>query len=210
MSWTVKSLVLPLVLLCMWRMQEGAQACTCGPVHPQTAFCQADVVIKAQVLARKLVGGFDKPVKYDLKQIKMFKGPNRGVDAIYTPASSAACGVTLTNGVEYLISGRLAPDGSLHGTVCDFIVPWDSLSVSQKTNLVEHYKKGCDCQITHCHTFPCKLSRPAQCLWTDFLTNLGNREQARHFACVKRSHGSCAWYRGTLSSKKGYMDTKGR
>nr|XP_057905845.1 metalloproteinase inhibitor 2-like [Doryrhamphus excisus] len=210
MSWTA-GLVLPLVLLCTWRLQEAVQACTCGDsVHPQTAFCQADVVIKAKVLGRKLVGGIEESVKYDIKQMQMFKGPRRNIDAVYTPSSSAACGVSLNNNVEYLLTGRLASNGLLHVGLCDFMTPWDNLSASQKTNLVAHYKMGCACQITHCYAFPCKLSRPAECLWTDFVTKLGNREQARHFACVKRSHGYCAWYRGTLFPKKGYMDTKGR
>ncbi|XP_054616105.1 metalloproteinase inhibitor 2-like [Dunckerocampus dactyliophorus] len=206
MSWTVTSLVLPLVLLCTWRLQEGAQACTCGPAHPQTAFCQADVVIKAKVLARNDVVGLDEPIMYDLKQTKMFKGPDWEVDAIYT---TAFCGVTLTKGVQYLITGRLAPDGSLHAIVCDFIVPWDSLTASQKVNLVERYEKGCDCQITLCHAAPCKSSSPAECLWTDFLASWGSREQARHFACVRRSDGSCAWIRGAPSPKNAVRNIKG-
>ncbi|XP_054615569.1 metalloproteinase inhibitor 2-like [Dunckerocampus dactyliophorus] len=200
MSWTVKCLVLPLVLLCLWRLQEGAQACKCVPVHPQTAFCQADFVIKAAVLAKKVVGVYE--LKYDIKLTKMFKGPHRDFNAIYTPASSAACGVTLINGVEYLITGNVASDGSLHVIVCNFVAPWDRLSACQKTSLVERYQKGCDCQITRCHTIPCKIS-PDECLWTDFLTNLGNREQARHFAC-QRIDGSCAWIRGSTATS-GYQ-----
>nr|XP_057906109.1 metalloproteinase inhibitor 2-like [Doryrhamphus excisus] len=206
MSWTVKSLVLPIVLLCMWRLQEVAQACTCGPAHPQTAFCQADVVIKAKVLAKNNVIGLDEPIMYDLKQIKMFKGPRREIDALYT---TAFCGVTLTKGMQYLITGRLTPDGALHAIVCDFIVPWGDLTASQKVNLAQRYQKGCDCRITLCHMDPCKRSSPAECLWTDFLTYRGKNEQANHFACVKRSDGSCVWIRGT-PDKNGKVNVKSR
>nr|XP_057905171.1 metalloproteinase inhibitor 2-like [Doryrhamphus excisus] len=207
MSWTVKTFVLPLVVLCLWRLEEGAQACSCAPAHPQKAFCQADVVIKAKVIAGKDVDGFDKPIVYDIKQTKMFKGPDREIDAIYTPPSSSLCGVTLANGVEYLITGKLESDGSVHVTLCNFIAPWEGMSTTQKKSLVQRYEMGCDCQITHCSSVPCGISDPAECLWTDWLTEKTvNGEQARHFACIKRSDGSCAWYRGAASPKKGFLD----
>nr|XP_057905748.1 metalloproteinase inhibitor 2-like [Doryrhamphus excisus] len=190
MSWTVTSLVLPMVLLCVWRLQEGAQACKCVAVHPQTAFCQADVVIKAKVLAKKYISAHE--VKYDIALKKIFKGPHKYFDCIYTPASSAACGLALTRGVEYLFTGNLASDGSLHVIVCNLVSPWDRLSACQKANLGGSYQKGCECQITHTHAIPNRVS-PDECLWTDFLTHSGNREQARHYACLKNRDGFCAW-----------------
>nr|XP_057905848.1 metalloproteinase inhibitor 2-like [Doryrhamphus excisus] len=192
MSWTVKTLVLPMVLLCVWRLQEEAEACTCFPVHPQTAFCQADVVIAAKVLGMELVSGYER--KYLIKQTKMFKGDHRDIDCVYTAVSSAACGVTLTNGVEYLLSGGLTPQGLLHVISCDFIVPWNSLTANQKSSLVCNYRKGCNCKITLCHTPPCR-SRQFECSWTDFVSNWGNLPQAKHFSCLKHD-GSCGWVRG--------------
>lgn len=32
-----------LVLLVLWRAEELVEACSCAPVHPQQAFCNADV-----------------------------------------------------------------------------------------------------------------------------------------------------------------------
>nr|XP_057906107.1 metalloproteinase inhibitor 2-like [Doryrhamphus excisus] len=208
MSCTVKCLMLPMVLLFVWRLQEVAQACSCIREHPQMSFCQADVVIKATVLARKDVGGFDKPRMYTIKQDKMFKGPNRDFDVICTAASSAACGVNLNNGVQYLLSGRLAPDGSLHVGLCNFFAPWDSLSTCEKTNFIYRYRKGCDCKITPCYAVPCRITTPAECLWTDFLTNTGEMEQTRHSACLKRSDGSCAWFKENASPKQGVKDSQ--
>ncbi|XP_045075777.1 metalloproteinase inhibitor 2 isoform X2 [Coregonus clupeaformis] len=40
--------------------------------------------------------------KYDIQQIKMFKGPDRVIHAIFTASSPAACGVTLETNKEYL------------------------------------------------------------------------------------------------------------
>ncbi|KAG9334548.1 hypothetical protein JZ751_007484 [Albula glossodonta] len=72
------------------------------------------VVIRAKVVARKEVdsgndiyGNPIKRIQYDIKQIKMFKGPDHDMETVFTAPSSAVCGVSLdTSGKkEYLISG---------------------------------------------------------------------------------------------------------
>ncbi|XP_061606132.1 metalloproteinase inhibitor 2-like [Phyllopteryx taeniolatus] len=146
MSWTLKTLMLPLMLLCLWQLQqEGAHACRCPQLHLQQAFCQADVVIKAMVVGVTVGGGF-KPIKYDIKLSKLFKGPRKNFDSIYTASSSASCGITLTNGVNYLLMGRLQSDGSLHISSCDFFKRWQDLSIIQKGGVLQCYQKGCDCK----------------------------------------------------------------
>ena len=107
----------------------------------------------------------------------MFKGPGQDIDAIYTAPTSAVCGVTLeTNGKEYLIagmtlttshtiiatvvplsschliaspltSGKLEADGTMHVTLCDFILPWDDTSATQRKSLTQRYEMGCDCKV---------------------------------------------------------------
>lgn len=42
MSRTVRSCVLTLALLLVWRAEE-AEGCSCSPAHPQQAFCNSDV-----------------------------------------------------------------------------------------------------------------------------------------------------------------------
>ncbi|XP_061701099.1 metalloproteinase inhibitor 2-like isoform X2 [Syngnathoides biaculeatus] len=103
MSWSAKSLALPLVLLCLWGLQEGTRACKCVSRHPQEAFCQSDVAIKAKVVGK--VDTTLNPIKYRIKQIKMFKGPEKRFCYFYTEPDSAACGVNLSNNTEYLLSG---------------------------------------------------------------------------------------------------------
>ncbi|XP_061892546.1 metalloproteinase inhibitor 2-like [Entelurus aequoreus] len=191
MSW-MKCCVFPLVLLCMWQLQEGAHACSCGYDHPQMAFCQSDVAIKAKVVARKAVGGkFSDNIKYDIKQTKIFKGPNIHFTTFYTGSSSAACGVNLNKGVQYFITGHLEPDGTLRVSYCNFVAPWKR----GHNILVERYKKGCDCKITRCYGDPCGDRRPDECLW--------NNQQDKQSACGKRSDGSCVWYKEATSPTKG-------
>ncbi|XP_077384098.1 metalloproteinase inhibitor 2-like [Festucalex cinctus] len=196
----MKVFIVPLVLLCLWLLQEGADACRCAPRHPQQVFCQADVVISAKVVrmvasAQSEVGL--KTIKYVIKQTKMFKGPKKNFDAIYTASSSAACGVTLTTGIKYLLMAGLHSDGSLHITSCDFLKPWDDLSASQK-KLLKCYEMGCNCKITRCTDPTCTMSSPTGCYWTD----IQMEKLYQHYACFKKGNGSCAWYRGDASPKK--------
>lgn len=215
MSWAANSVLVTLAILFLWRVEKLAEACSCSPAHPQQAFCNSDVVIRARVVGSQLIdagndiyGNAIKRVQYDVKTIKTFKGPNQSFDMIYTAPTSAVCGVTLeTNSQEYLIAGRLETDGTMHVTLCDFIEPWEGLSATQKKSLAQRYEMGCDCRITRCTSIPCSISGPAECLWTDWvIEKTVNGNQAKHFACIKRSDDSCAWYRGSAPPKKDFLD----
>ncbi|XP_040845770.1 metalloproteinase inhibitor 2 isoform X3 [Ochotona curzoniae] len=141
--------------------------------------------------------------------LKMFKGPDKDIEFIYTAPSSAVCGVSLDMGgkKEYLIAGKAEGDGKMHVTLCDFIVPWDSLSTTQKKSLNHRYQMGCECKITRCPMTPCYISSPDECLWMDWVTEKNiNGHQAKFFACIKRSDGSCAWYRGAAPPKQEFLD----
>ncbi|KAH0517915.1 Metalloproteinase inhibitor 2 [Microtus ochrogaster] len=173
-------------------------------------------VIRAKAVSEKEVdsgndiyGNPIKRIQYEIKQIKMFKGPDKDIEFIYTAPSSAVCGVTLDVGgkKEYLIAGKAEGDGKMHITLCDFIVPWDTLSTTQKKSLNHRYQMGCECKITRCPMIPCYISSPDECLWMDWVTEKSiNGHQAKFFACIKRSDGSCAWYRGAAPPKQELLD----
>ncbi|XP_028268756.1 metalloproteinase inhibitor 2b [Parambassis ranga] len=216
MTWTMNSCFVTLAVLFLWRVEDMAEACSCSPAHPQEAFCSSDVVIRAKAVGwQEVDAGNDvygnpiKRIKYDIKQMKMFKGPSQDIDAIYTAPSSAMCGVTLeTNGKkEYLITGKVEKDGLMHVTLCDFIKPWEAMSPIQKKSLMQRYETGCDCKIARCSSIPCMISGPMECLWTDWVTDKQvNGDQAQHYACIKRSDDSCAWYRGAAPPTKYFLD----
>ncbi|XP_049601594.1 metalloproteinase inhibitor 2-like [Syngnathus scovelli] len=203
MSW--KNFVLPLLLLTLWGLQdEGAQACSCFPIHPQQLYCQSNVV----VIKVKVIGvspseqGGVQPKKYAIKHMKTFKGAERHFVSLLTGPNSAACGASLTKGVEYVLMARLHSDGSLHISLCDFYHPWDSLSPAQK-NLLYRYGEGCDCEIKPCYSYPCCNTKPTECLWTDFLPGkMSSHEQARNYACLKTSDGCCDWCKGTTTMRQ--------
>uniref|UniRef100_A0A8C9TZI8 TIMP metallopeptidase inhibitor 4 n=1 Tax=Scleropages formosus TaxID=113540 RepID=A0A8C9TZI8_SCLFO len=103
--------------------------------------------------------------------------------------------------------GNMLSDGKVSVGLCDLVEPWDNLSMSQKKNLNYRYQSGCDCRIATCNSVPCATTEDGECLWTDWLLdNSLSGEQARHFACVKRTDGSCSWYRGGPPPDKDFLD----
>ncbi|XP_077474327.1 metalloproteinase inhibitor 2-like isoform X1 [Stigmatopora argus] len=230
MSFRVNILLLPLALLCLMLLQEGAQGCRCAPKHPQEYFCRSEVVITARV-GQRTVDKMGHRAKYDIQLTRTFKGPKKNFDAIHSALSTAACGVFLTKDTEYLFMGkkkncycfrvffvmsfrkvsphffpsfpaRLLPDGTLHISSCDFSAPWGTLSFARKS-LLHRYPLGCDCKITVCYSLPCAPSGPMDCPWTGFLPPRFYGERIRDFACVEKSEGSCAWERGRKVINKG-------
>ncbi|KAM9471701.1 metalloproteinase inhibitor 2-like [Salvelinus alpinus] len=198
MTWSVSSCFITLVVLFLWRIEDIAEACKCAPVHLQQAFCSADVVIRAKVVGVEFVSG---NTKYDIQQIKMFKGPDRVIHAIFI-SSSAPCGVTLEINKEYLFTGWMNTDGRMHLVMCDFIQYWEDLNGTQKKSLTQRYQSGCDCTIIRCSSLPCPVSAPDECLWTDLLLPDGQSgPQAKYSACLKMREWSCAWYRMAPSKK---------
>uniref|UniRef100_A0A8D0NZH3 Metalloproteinase inhibitor 2 n=1 Tax=Sus scrofa TaxID=9823 RepID=A0A8D0NZH3_PIG len=181
----------------------------------QRVLCSRQVIRAKAVSEKEVDSGNDiygnpiKRIQYEIKQIKMFKGPDKDIEFIYTAPSSAVCGVSLDIGgkKEYLIAGKAEGHGKMHITLCDFIVPWDTLSTTQKKSLNHRYQMGCECKITRCPMIPCYISSPDECLWMDWVTEKNiNGHQAKFFACIKRSDGSCAWYRGAAPPKQEFLD----
>ncbi|KAG5835833.1 metalloproteinase inhibitor 2-like [Anguilla rostrata] len=207
---------LVLFLVLTLGLEERAEGCSCSPAHPQQQFCNSEIVIRAKISGEKIVSPSNnsspylKMIQYEIKLIKMFKGFEKVKDIQYVYTSVySSCGVQLdsSNKVQYLLSGSMWNDGKVSIGLCDFIEPWDNLSLSQKKNLNYRYQMGCDCKITTCYTVPCTTTTENECLWTDWLLdNSLSGDQARKFACIKRSDGSCSWYRGGAPPEKDFMD----
>ncbi|XP_069786118.1 metalloproteinase inhibitor 2a [Narcine bancroftii] len=218
MSAAISGLVATAFALLALRVEQIAEACSCAPIHPQQAVCNADVVIRAKVIANKQVssgndiyGNPIQKIQYEIKQTKMFKGPEHNIEYIFTAPSSAVCGVMLdiSGKKEYLITGKLDKDGNMSITLCDFILKWDMLTLTQKKSLNQRYQMECGCKIVRCPFTPCYISSRSECLWTDWVTekNVHGR-QAKYYTCIKRSDDSCAWYRGVTQPKKEFMDAE--
>uniref|UniRef100_A0A8C5R591 Metalloproteinase inhibitor 4 n=1 Tax=Leptobrachium leishanense TaxID=445787 RepID=A0A8C5R591_9ANUR len=218
MNTIVHSLQFLLLFVLTLCIKELAEACSCAPSHPQQQICDAEIVIRAKISSERVIqpskeDSFDhtKMIQYEIKMIKMFKGFDKIKDIhyVYTPVDSSLCGIKLdaTNKKQYLLTGHIS-DGKVYIMLCNFIELWDELSFSQKKSLNQRFLTGCDCKITICYSVPCSLHEPNECLWTDWLIERQlYGQQAKNYACIKRSDGSCSWYRGGPFTEKEYLGT---
>ncbi|XP_029391565.1 metalloproteinase inhibitor 4 isoform X2 [Mus pahari] len=151
LSW---ALVLRLLAL-LWPPGRG-EACSCAPAHPQQHVCHSALVIRAKISSEKVVPASEDPadtqkmIRYEIKQIKMFKGFEKAKDIqyVYTPFDSSLCGVKLeTNSQkQYLLTGQILSDGKVFIHLCNYIEPWEDLSLVQRESLNHHYHQNCGCQ----------------------------------------------------------------
>ncbi|XP_048863682.1 metalloproteinase inhibitor 3-like [Brienomyrus brachyistius] len=203
---SLKCAVISLLLVLCLPLHQVAQACSCALSHPQDAFCNSDIVIRAKVVGKKLLkdGPFGT-MRYTVKQMKMYKGFDKvqHVQHIYTVASESLCGVKFdVNKYQYLITGRVY-DGKVYTGLCNFNEKWEQLTLAQKKGFNHRYQQGCNCRIKACHYPPCFLTSKSECLWTDRLSHSEfPGHQFRHFACIQQKEGHCSWYRGSLTHKK--------
>ncbi|XP_039198178.1 metalloproteinase inhibitor 4 [Crotalus tigris] len=195
----------PLLLLTL-NIRDLTEACSCRPAHPQEQICNSNIVIHANIQSKKVVKDSDswKIIKYEVKQIKMFKGFEKVKDVqyVFTPLTEATCGIKLKKKNEYLLSGKMGNDGRIFISLCNFIKPWNELTLAQKINLHKNYEMGCDCKIIGCPEEPCPITTPNVCLWMDWLkeqTFYGR--QANNYACFKDSDGPCSWHHDSSISE---------
>uniref|UniRef100_H3B3W2 Metalloproteinase inhibitor 3 n=1 Tax=Latimeria chalumnae TaxID=7897 RepID=H3B3W2_LATCH len=202
-----------LLALSSWNLSQFVEACTCVPNHPQDAFCNSDIVIRAKVVGKKLMkdGPFGT-MRYTIKQTKMYKGFNKvsHVQFIYTEASESLCGVKLeVNKYQYLITGRVYGGKVYTGQILFFFAARMTNKVSSgrpSSNLA--YTLSCSTKIKPCYYLPCLVTSKNECLWTDMITNFGHPgHQSKHYACIQQKEGYCSWYRGWAPPDKTSINT---
>ncbi|XP_044287408.1 metalloproteinase inhibitor 1 [Varanus komodoensis] len=198
--------ILATSFLLLMMLGDPTTACSCAPRHPQSAYCNADIVIKAKFVGvtKELVNiSIGEPVwwmRHEIKTTKVYKAPAhmQDVQFLYTPAMESVCGYEhkgTLKGEEYIITGMLEGDRVMI-TACSFIQPWAQLSVAQKRGLSSEYSKGCNCTVVPCIAMPCFVSSNNQCLWTDgIISRIWDDFQAKRLACLSQSESPslCTW-----------------
>lgn len=169
--------LLAILALVMVASLPATNACSCLPQHPQTAYCESEYVIVAQVLRQTASKNHMDAYKIAIKKEYKMSDEARQLlrnGKLYTASSSSVCGITLEPNKLYAI----AADSDEVG-LCDFIRPYSELSIVEKRGLAGIYRKGCRCKINQPGGY--KSQRVASCNWTPFAAK-GNCET---------SYGSC-------------------
>ncbi|KAM4676184.1 metalloproteinase inhibitor 3 [Discoglossus pictus] len=184
------------LLLIIGDHRQSVEGCSCMHTHPQEAFCNSDIVIRAKVVGKKLMddGPFGT-LRYTVKQMKMYRGFTKmpHVQYIYTEAYESMCGIKLeVNKYQYLITGSVY-DGKVYTGLCNLVEKWDKLTFAQRKGLNHRYHLGCNCKIKACYDLPCIITAKNECLWT---RPLSDDYQAKNYACIKHKEGHCSWTRG--------------
>lgn len=162
---------------------SATEACSCLPEHAQSAYCDAEYVIVAQVLRksnRKQNGNnvykiaIKKEYKMTPRAQKLLK-PGK----LITPPTDSMCGLQLEVNQLYAIAAQ-----DTHVGLCSFVRKYSELTIVEKRGLAGIYRKGCPCKIKPCNTGTCNVSIGA-CNWTPWAT-------------CESDYGSCVPTRGHL------------
>ncbi|XP_013879201.1 metalloproteinase inhibitor 2 [Austrofundulus limnaeus] len=160
MTWIMKSFFITLAVLFLWRVEEGAEACTCLNISPQQNICRSGFVIRASITGSEEVGsGTMSSTKYNIYPFQVFRGPK--IDAIYT---SGPCRAFMNNaiGQDYLLTGQVDSNGVAHNFMCNFKKPWNDLS-DNELNLIGELTSRCSARRERSLGGGGKRKKPKRC-----------------------------------------------
>jgi metalloproteinase inhibitor 3 len=130
-------------------ISKTSDACMCMPSHPQESYCNADYVIYAKLVGRRMInnnyGGRDTVYKLNIKKtFKMSEAAQMYLkkSTIITSSSESTCGIHLHMNKLYAIAAR-----GHRLSLCDFVKEYSFLTPVQKRGFAVAYKHGCDCNF---------------------------------------------------------------
>ncbi|XGW20921.1 hypothetical protein V3C99_004137, partial [Haemonchus contortus] len=140
---TAKSCSRMIWLLVFYSCIALSMACFCTPAQgTKESFCKADWVSHVTVLGRKRNPDPNGDKIYVLQHIDVYKRPQSTTQLpafIYTPSSSAACGIRLKVGSEYLLAGATRSKNYFFTFRCGQIVD-DSQTVQTEYGMPIEWK----------------------------------------------------------------------
>uniref|UniRef100_A0A915MU24 NTR domain-containing protein n=1 Tax=Meloidogyne javanica TaxID=6303 RepID=A0A915MU24_MELJA len=115
-----------------------ANACTCLPATIEENYCGSDWAAHILPLKRENInetGGFSREIRYTDKICQQ----KRKKDFVYTASQSAACGVNLEIGKEYLIGGKYF-DGNTKKIIAHLLILGSETKDKQQQYNVKYLK----------------------------------------------------------------------
>ncbi|XP_047383094.1 metalloproteinase inhibitor 1-like [Sciurus carolinensis] len=188
-------LAFPLLLA----LSTSCDACVCKLPHPQTTYCESDVVMLTDLLGLGPVIRNKQSLRVNVT--KIFKGPLKAneIHEIYTPHSFEDCGFLMQTSIRtnILIAGFLTA-GKIHFTTCHLVYIWAHLFLEQRLGLESFYRKGCDCHINPCLSCldSCPEPDEKECVWQqkDCQYSYWEGDQTKTSMCFASKTGRCQWF----------------
>jgi hypothetical protein len=143
---------------------ESASACSCLPADLATVYNKSDAVLRVRILRQHERG---RVKVYRAQVLATYKGCLRRGErlSLVTPPHSAACGVALETGGDYLVTGRRRGVGrALDIGLCGFNRPFAALGPDEIEFLDTRFNccgEQCDCvdsALVQCFVDPCEVA----------------------------------------------------
>ena len=146
---------------------------------------------------------------YTLQVTEVYKGHHKvkqsigqdketGRVKLYTPSSRISCRVSLKKNENYLLGGRVSPDGMLQASSCNWARKWNTMTWDEKWNLQVSYKLNCECNVNTCFgERGCKAqtSNKMACGFNFLAPRYANACRTKHQYCrLDSDTQSCAWF----------------
>ncbi|KAJ1095808.1 hypothetical protein NDU88_000962 [Pleurodeles waltl] len=169
------------LLLLVGSQQSSASDCLYS--HPQSYFCNSEVVIRAKILREaernNSVNG------YELQILEVFKGSLwlPGTIILIDISTGASIDLRADPG-DFVLTGF--GSGSLQVSGCSMVKPWSELTTKQALGIRGAYKDGCSCEIISSFPKP-RESKGRHCKLDDDSAN-----QVANQACIPKG-GTCSW-----------------
>ncbi|KAF7638198.1 NTR domain-containing protein [Meloidogyne graminicola] len=113
--------------------------CKCIQLPIQTKYCNSNWVAHIKVINKEEVNNESlfRDIRYSVKYIKIYKDKKENKTCkynyyIYTASSSAACGVLLNKGNEYLLGGIYFDNNLKKISSCGLVEDWNNLTNEDK------------------------------------------------------------------------------
>ncbi|KAI1692646.1 tissue inhibitor of metalloproteinase domain-containing protein [Ditylenchus destructor] len=153
-------LILLLSLAIFLLIPKFTLACKCLALDFVDTLCHAGFVshVKVDFKERYIGSGGHENFGHHVEHIEHFKDGD-WTSIITTSGRDSTCGVNLTMGKEYLISGYKVSRNELRITKCDIAIEWDHVGTDEKNLIQRKNFQNCKAQICRENKASLSLSR---------------------------------------------------
>ncbi|KAJ1095818.1 hypothetical protein NDU88_000969 [Pleurodeles waltl] len=173
------------------------EACRCILNHPQRSYCKDNAALKMKFLeaTTRTVPGSQNVQKGFKVEVDMVLKGNEALKSVtfISTLTGTSCEYTHPSNEfhkDYFITASVNNnDASVHG--CNYIVPWNELTLEQRKGVEGAYNKGCACEIISCTSQPC--STPEKTCVIEEYNGGDSEDQLKNQVCVLINPNTCEW-----------------